>query len=142
LVVVRYGLGYQVGQKIGHTTFLAFFYDGRIIFVRGCFWIRIPAPANGLYRLLDGGEFFCTYSALTELVRLVFDYSGIGLGVGAREARRMCELGAGVVATAVAALDFAWCESTVFSRTYIEIQIRMIEAPMINFRIFLEFTGF
>lgn len=68
--------------------------------------------------------------------------SGVGSGVGVVDARSIFGLGVGVVAIAVAGVDFTCGASkTVFSRPYIEIKIRMIEAPLISFRISLQFAS-
>lgn len=67
--------------------------------------------------------------------------SGVGSGVGVVDTRSTFGLGVGVIATAVAGVDFTCCVSkTVFSRPYIEIKISMIEAPLISFRISLQFA--
>jgi hypothetical protein len=67
--------------------------------------------------------------------------SGVGSGVGVIDARGVFGLGVGVVATAVAGADFIGCASkTAFSRPYKEIRISMIEAPLISFRISLQFA--
>src|ERR1700730_2640549 len=69
--------------------------------------------------------------------------SGVGSGVAVVDARSKFGLDVGVAATAVAGFDFTCCASkTVFSRTYIEIRISMIEAPLMSFRISGQFARF
>src|SRR5260370_30376230 len=67
--------------------------------------------------------------------------SGIGSGVRVVDATGIVGLGVGVVATALVGVDFTCCASkTAFSRPYVEIKISMIEAPLISFRISLQFA--
>jgi hypothetical protein len=71
----------------------------------------------------------------------VGDCSGVESGVRVVDARGIFGLGVGVVTTAVAGADFIGCASkTAFSRPYKETKISMMEAPLISFRISLQFA--
>jgi hypothetical protein len=66
---------------------------------------------------------------------------GVESGVRVVDARGIFGLGVGVVTTAVAGADFIGCASkTAFSRPYKETKISMMEAPLISFRISLQFA--
>ena len=67
----------------------------------------------------------------------------LGVAVGVADTRSVLRLGVGVVPTDAVSVGFTCCASkTVFSRPYIEIKIRMIEAPVISFRISLQLATF